>query len=110
MSWLSASYKAGGGILSDQLIREYVKITPFVDHSECPPGVITYGLTSYGYDMRIDRHYKVFTDTHCATVDPKNFDEKSFVDIEGDYCYIPPNSFALGVSVERFEIPREILA
>jgi len=75
-----------------------------------PPGKISYGLTAYGYDMRIDRKYKVFTDLFSAIVDPKEFNPKCFVDIEEDECIIPPNSFALGVSVEEFKIPRDVLA
>jgi dCTP deaminase len=81
-------------------------ITPFARSS--PAGVISYGVSSYGYDLRIDRQFKIFTNTQ-ALVDPKHFDDKSFVDIEGDFCIIPPNSFALGRSVERFSIPRRVL-
>jgi dCTP deaminase len=73
------------------------------------PGVISYGLTSYGYDVRVGHKYKVFTNVWGATVDPKNFDPKSFVDVEADHCIIPPNSFALAETVEYFEIPRDIL-
>ena len=65
---------------------------------------------SYGYDVRVGRHFKVFTNARCAVVDPKNFDPASFVDIEGDYCLIPPNSFALAETVEYLEIPRDIIA
>ena len=71
--------------------------------------LISYGTSSYGYDVRCAAHFKVFTNIHSATVDPKAFDEKSFVDIEGDYCVIPPNSFALASTIEYFRIPRSVL-
>ena len=71
--------------------------------------VISYGTSSYGYDVRCSRQFKVFTNINSAIVDPKNFDKASFVDIEGDCCIIPPNSFALAVTVERFKIPRNVL-
>jgi dCTP deaminase len=71
--------------------------------------VISFGTSSYGYDVRCSEHFKVFTNIHSATVDPKNFDEKSFVDIHGDYCIIPPNAFALASTVEYFRIPRNVL-
>lgn len=97
------------GLLPDWMIERDVKITPFAPQ-QSRPGVISYGVTSYGYDVRVDRHYKVFTNAHCAIVDPKNFDPRSFVDFEGDYCLIPPNSFALAETVEYLDIPRDILA
>jgi dCTP deaminase len=71
--------------------------------------IISYGTSSYGYDVRCADEFKIFTNIHSATVDPKNFDEKSFVDIRGDYCIIPPNSFALARTVEYFRIPRSVL-
>lgn len=71
--------------------------------------VVSYGLSSYGYDLRVGNQFKVFTNVYNSLVDPKNFTEDSFVDIEGDYCIIPPNSFALAVSVEYFRIPRSVL-
>lgn len=71
--------------------------------------VISYGVSSYGYDVRCADEFKVFTNIHSATVDPKHFDENSFVDIKGDYCIIPPNSFALARTVEYFRIPRNVL-
>src|SRR5205807_1779500 len=74
------------------------------------PGAISYGVTSYGYDVRVGRHFKIFTNARCAVVDPKNFDPASFVDIEGDYCLIPPNSFALAETIEYLEIPRDMIA
>jgi len=71
--------------------------------------IISYGTSSYGYDVRCAREFKIFTNIHSAIVDPKNFDEKSFVDIESDVCIIPPNSFALARTVEYFRIPRNVL-
>ncbi|CAN0266324.1 unnamed protein product [Chrysoparadoxa australica] len=71
--------------------------------------IISYRTSSYGYDVRCSDEFKVFTNIHSATVDPKNFDEKSFVDIRGEYCIIPPNSFALARTVEYFRIPRNVL-
>ncbi len=71
--------------------------------------IISYGTSSYGYDVRCSDEFKVFTNIHSATVDPKNFDEKSFVDVRGEYCIIPPNSFALARTVEYFRIPRNVL-
>lgn len=70
---------------------------------------ISYGTSSYGYDVRCSDEFKVFTNIHSAVVDPKNFDEKSFVDVKGDVCVIPPNSFALARTVEYFRIPRSVL-
>src|SRR6516225_2463493 len=96
-------------VLPDWQIRRDIKIEPFADGSS-RPGVISFGTTSYGYDMRVGRKFKVFTNARCAIVDPKNFDPASFVDHEGDYCLIPPNSFALADTVEYFEIPRDVLA
>ena len=71
--------------------------------------LISYGVSSYGYDVRCSNEFKVFTNIHSAIVDPKSFDEKSFVDIESDICVIPPNSFALARTVEYFRIPRNVL-
>ena len=71
--------------------------------------LISYGLSSYGYDVRCANEFKVFTNIHSAIVDPKSFDEKSFVDINSDVCVIPPNSFALARTVEFFKIPRDVL-
>jgi dCTP deaminase len=96
------------GVLADWQIEKSIKIEPFAKGS-LRPGVISYGLSSYGYDLRVGRHFKVFTNARCAIVDPKNFDPASFVDIEGDYCLIPPNSFALAETVEYLEIPRDII-
>ena len=71
--------------------------------------LISYGVSSYGYDVRCSDEFKVFTNIHSAIVDPKNFDENSFVDINSDICVIPPNSFALARTVEYFKIPDDIL-
>lgn len=99
-------------LLSDEEIKEYVKkygmIQPFVP-SQIRKGVISFGLSSYGYDFRISNEFKIFTNVHNAIVDPKNFDPKSFVDFKGKVCVIPPNSFVLGKSVEYFRIPRDVL-
>jgi dCTP deaminase len=97
------------GILADWEIKRDIKIEPFAE-SALRPGVISYGVSSYGYDVRVGRHFKIFTNARCAVVDPKSFDPASFVDVEGDFCLIPPNSFALAETVEYLEIPRNILA
>ncbi|WP_322489746.1 dCTP deaminase [Chloroflexus sp.] len=98
-------------VKSDRWIRrmalEHSMIEPFVDH-QVRQGVISYGLTSYGYDMRVTDHFKVFTNVYNALVDPKNFDPRSFVDIRAEYVDIPPNSFALAQSLEYFRIPRTV--
>ena len=104
-------------ILSDHEIRhlavERRMIEPFIDHQVRQSGdglrVISYGLSSYGYDLRVADEFKVFTNVFNTVVDPKNFDAKSFVDIRADACIVPPNSFALARSVEYFRIPRDIL-
>src|SRR5436309_42998 len=97
------------GVLPDWMIERDVKIVPFAPQQH-RPGIISYGVTSYGYDVRVARNFKVFTNVWGSTVDPKNFDPKSFVDVVADACIIPPNSFALAETVEYFEIPRDILA
>ena len=71
--------------------------------------VISYGTSSYGYDVRCSSNFKVFTNINSAVIDPKNFDTNSFVDYEGDTCIIPPNSFALASTIEYFKIPRSVL-
>lgn len=73
-------------------------------------GVISYGVTSYGYDVRIDRDFKIFTNVMNAIVDPKNFSPSAFVDHTGDTCIIPPNSFVLATTIEHLVIPRDVLA
>ena len=104
-------------ILADHAIRrralEEKMIEPFVEtqvrKTESGERVISYGVSSYGYDVRCANEFKVFTNIYSATVDPKAFDENSFVDIKSDVCIIPPNSFALARTVEYFRIPRDIL-
>ena len=71
--------------------------------------IVSYGTSSYGYDIRCSNDFKIFTNINSTIVDPKNFDEKSFVDFKGDVCIIPPNSFALARTVEYFRIPRDVL-
>ena len=71
--------------------------------------VVSYGVSSYGYDLRVAREFKIFTNTHNSIIDPKNFDQKSFITLETDVCIVPPNSFALARSVEYFRIPRDVL-
>lgn len=99
-------------IKADRWIREmatrHEMISPFVD-SQVREDVISYGLSSYGYDVRIADEYKIFTNLNSTTVDPKQFDPQSFVDFQGEVCVIPPNSFALGRTVEYFRIPRKIM-
>jgi dCTP deaminase len=97
------------GVLPDWQIERDIVIRPFSE-GQVRVGVISHGVSSYGYDVRVGRHFKVFTNAHCAVVDPKNFDPASFVDIEGDHCLIPPNSFALAETVEYLEIPRDVIA
>jgi dCTP deaminase len=100
------------GLKPDHWIRrmalEHGMIEPFVD-KQVRDGVISYGLSSYGYDLRVANEYKIFTNVYSAVVDPKNFDSQSFVDFVGDVCIIPPNSFVLARSVEYFRIPRSVL-
>lgn len=100
----------------DKWIKEMAEkremIEPFVDHlvrEKEGKKIISYGLSSYGYDLRVSNHFKVFTNINNALVDPKGFKENEFIDIIGDTCIIPPNSFALAVSVEYFRIPRNVL-
>ena len=87
---------------------EHRIIEPFVEN-QMRTGVISYGLSSYGYDIRVADEFKVFTNIYNTVVDPKQFDPKSFVDIKADVCTIPPNSFALARTIEYFRIPRDIL-
>jgi dCTP deaminase len=99
-------------IKSDRWIRRQAidnkMIEPFSDR-QVRDGVISYGVSSYGYDMRVAREFKIFTNVLSSVVDPKNFDPRSFVEWEGDVCIVPPNSFALARSVEYFRIPRNVL-
>ena len=108
-------------IKSDRWIRqmatEHEMISPFVpqqvresvNESGEVQRAISYGVSSYGYDLRVADEFKVFTNVHGSMVDPKNFDDRSFVDIKTDCCIIPPNSFALARSIEYFKIPRSVL-
>lgn len=91
-----------------RMAREHGMIDPFVEQ-QVRRGVISYGLSSYGYDMRVADEFKVFTNVFNVIVDPKAFSPRSFVDIKGEHCDIPPNSFALARSVEHFRIPRNTL-
>ena len=83
-------------------------ISPFED-KQISQQKISYGLSSYGYDIRVTDEYKIFTNVNNSIVDPKRFDENSFIDFKGDVCIVPPNSFALARSIEYFKIPRNVL-
>ena len=100
------------GLKPDHWIRkmalEEKMIEPFVD-KQVRQGVISYGVSSYGYDVRVADEFMIFTNVHSAIVDPKHFDTKSMVEFKGDVCVIPPNSFALARTVEYFHIPRKVL-
>ena len=103
-------------IKSDKWIRRMVSeqgmIDPFEPNQVRNHGdkrLISYGTSSYGYDVRCSNEFKIFTNINSATVDPKNFDETSFVNLESDECVIPPNSFALASTIEYFRIPRNVL-
>jgi dCTP deaminase len=99
-------------IKADRWIRkmalEHRMIEPFSDR-QVRQGVVSYGVSSYGYDVRIADDFKVFTNISSTVIDPKAFDPRSFVDVRGDVCVIPPNSFALARTVEYFRIPRNVL-
>ena len=101
------------GIKSDKWIRkmamEEKMIQPF-NKGLITKGKISYGLSSYGYDIRVDRKFKVFTNINHIVVDPKSFDRKSFCNVDSPTCIIPPNSFALAKSMEYFKIPRNVIA
>jgi dCTP deaminase len=100
------------GVKPDHWIRkmaiEQKMIDPFVNN-QVREGVISYGVSSYGYDIRVADDFKIFTNVYSAIVDPKDFNPKSMIDFKGDICIIPPNSFALARTVEYFKIPREII-
>ena len=97
---------------SDRWIRKMAiekdMINPFSE-KQVREGVISYGLSSYGYDLRVADEFKIFTNVNCTVVDPKNFDERSFVTVSSECAIVPPNSFALARSVEYFKIPRDVL-
>jgi dCTP deaminase len=99
-------------IKSDKWIRrmalEHQMIQPF-EQSQVREGVISYGLSSYGYDIRVADEFKVFTNINTTVIDPKAFDPRSFVDIKAPVCIVPPNSFALARTIEYFRIPRTVL-
>jgi dCTP deaminase len=100
------------GLKSDNWIKrmaaEHRMIEPFVE-GQVRNGVISYGVSSYGYDIRVADEFKIFTNVFSAIVDPKNFDTRSMVDFRGEVCIIPPNSFVLAKTVEYFRIPRNVL-
>jgi len=99
-------------IKSDRWIREMPQkhgmIEPFGD-SQVRAGVVSYGLSPYGYDIPVADEFKVFTNINTTVIDPKSFDPRSFVDIKADVCIVPPNSFALARTIEYFRIPRDVL-
>jgi dCTP deaminase len=99
-------------VKADKWIRrmavEHRMIEPFCEN-QVRDGVVSYGLSSYGYDVRIADEFKIFTNINSTIVDPKSFDPRSFVDFKGDVCIIPPNSFALARTVEYFRIPRSVI-
>src|SRR5258705_7810180 len=99
-------------IKSDRWIRqqaqEHRRIEPF-SKKQVRQDCISYGLSSYGYDLRVSDEFKIFTNVNSAIIDPKNFDERSFVSVQADSIIVPPNSFALARSVEYFRIPRDVL-
>lgn len=101
------------GLKSDKWIRKQsIKnemITPFCEEN-MGVGVVSYGLSSYGYDIRVADEFKIFINVGGTVVDPKNFDEKNIVDFKGDVCIVPPNSFALARTIEYFKMPRDVLA
>jgi dCTP deaminase len=100
------------GIMSDKWIRrmalEHGMIEPFEDR-QVREGVVSYGLSSYGYDIRVADEFKIFTNINNTVIDPKNFDSNCFVDVKADVCIVPPNSFALARTIEYFRIPRDVL-
>jgi dCTP deaminase len=100
------------GLKPDHWIRKIAlekrMIEPFIE-GQVRNGVISYGVSSYGYDIRVADEFKIFTNVFSAVVDPKHFDPKSMVDFKGDVCVIPPNSFALARTIEYFRIPRGVL-
>ena len=91
-----------------RMAKEHKMIEPFEDR-QVREGVISYGVSSYGYDLRVADEFNIFTNVNYSIVDPKHFDKRSFVEFKGDVCIVPPNSFALGRSKEYFRIPRNVL-
>ncbi|MEE2962948.1 MAG: dCTP deaminase [Acidobacteriota bacterium] len=98
-------------IKSDRWIKEMAQsgmIEPFIE-SQVRTDVVSFGLSSYGYDIRVADEFKVFTNINTTVIDPKSFDPRSFVDLQSDVCIVPPNSFALARTVEYFRIPRDVM-
>jgi dCTP deaminase len=99
-------------VKSDRWIKrmaaEHGMISPF-EGSQVRKGVVSYGVSSYGYDIRVADEFKIFTNINSTLIDPKDFDPKSFVDLKADVCIVPPNSFALARTVEYFKIPRNVI-
>ena len=91
-----------------RMANEHGMIEPFVE-DQVREGVVSYGVSSYGYDIRVADEFKVFTNINTTVIDPKSFDPRSFVDLQGAVCIVPPNSFALARTVEYFRIPRDVL-
>ena len=91
-----------------RMAHEKGMIKPF-EESQVRNGVISYGVSSYGYDIRVADEFKIFTNVHTAVIDPKDFNPKSFVDFKGSVCIVPPNSFALARTIEYFKIPRNVI-
>src|SRR5882762_2850691 len=91
-----------------RMALEHKMIEPFTDR-QVREGVISYGVSSYGYDIRVADEFRIFTNVNSTIVDPKNFDPRSLVEFKGDVCLVPPNSFALARSIEYFRIPRNVL-
>ena len=92
----------------EEMVQKYRMIEPF-EPALVRSGTISYGLSSYGYDIRIADEFKIFTNVYSSLVDPKNFDPRSFIDFKGKECIIPPNSFCLARSIEYFRIPRGVM-
>ncbi len=99
-------------VKSDKWIKKMAQkegmIEPFVAN-QVKSGAISYGVSSYGYDIRVSDEFKIFTNVNSCIIDPKNFDSYSFVNYKGDVCIVPPNSFALARTVEYFRIPRNVI-
>jgi dCTP deaminase len=91
-----------------RMARDHRMIEPFVD-TQVRGTAISYGVSSYGYDIRVADEFKIFTNINNTVIDPKNFDPRSFVDVKTDVCIVPPNSFALARTIEYFRIPRDVL-
>jgi dCTP deaminase len=91
-----------------RMALEHRMIEPFEDR-QVREGIVSFGLSSYGYDIRVADEFKIFTNINNTVVDPKNFDTRSFVDLKTDVCIVPPNSFALARTIEYFRIPRDVL-